>query len=130
MSEFTFFKAIQVLREIGEMPPMGGPPMGGGMGGPPMGGGMPPGGDPMGGPPMGGGMGGPPMGGGMGGDPMGGPTGEPIPVKTIPVADAWKAMERIISDPSAGNFFQEIHISKRKREKKSIEKNKKSSLLK
>ena len=108
MSNFTFFKAFTLLQEA-DAPP-GGPP--GGPGGPP---GADPMGGMMGGPPGGGGApGGPP--GGPGGDPMGGggPQGQPIDVKSIPVGDVWKLLEKIVKDEKKyAKFFEEINIVKK-----------------
>jgi hypothetical protein len=102
MSEFTFFKGFTLVREAGEpTAPAGGGPPGGDLGGGPPGGGMPP---------MGGGGGGDPMGGGGG---EGGPGGQPIDVKSIPAADVWKMLEKIVQDEKYGKFFEEINIVKK-----------------
>jgi len=125
-SKFTFFKAFTLLQEATPPGPAG--DVGGGMG---------PGGDPMGGPPSGGmpPMGGP-MGGGMGGapgDPMGGgaAAGQPIEVKSLPAADVWKLLEKIVKDEKYDKFFEEINIAKKQQattfSKKKLEK--KSSLM-
>src|ERR1700677_3567262 len=105
----SFYQLWNQLQEAPLAPPGGAgaaPPPGGDLGGM--------GGDPMGGaPPMGGGMGAPPPGGGMGGDPMGGGApgqGEPVPVKVISTADAWKVLEKIVSDKKHDKFFEEINI--------------------
>jgi hypothetical protein len=125
MSRKSFYQTWNIVNEAGAPPPVGGPPPGG-----------PPGGDPLGG--LGGGA--PPMGGPPGGDPMGGGApgagGQPVPVESIPVADAWKILEKIAKDQKYGKFFEEISINKPKKSevftKKKEEKKekKKSSLMK
>ena len=112
----TFFDASTLFRELGE--PGGSPgALGGAAGGPPGGMGGPPGagGPPGGPPPMGGGgmgMGGPP-GGGMGGG-EGQPPQAPMAIKSIPAADVWKLLEKIIKDDKYDKFFKEININKPK----------------
>ena len=109
MTTKSFFCASTLFRELGEpggmgAPPGGAPAPGGPPGGDPMGGGMgaPPGG------PMGGGMGGPP-----GGDPMGGQQQQaPVEIKSIPAADVWKLLEKIVKDDKYKKFFDEINITK------------------
>lgn len=106
MTTKSFFSASTLFRELGEPAgaPPGGAPAGGPPGADPMSGGM---GAPPGGPPMGGGMGGPP-----GGDPMGGQQQAPIEIKSIPAADVWKLLEKIVKDDKYKKFFDEINITK------------------
>jgi hypothetical protein len=135
MDKLTFFKMSMKLQEAG----LGAQPPAGGLGAPPGGLGAPGGdalGGPMGGPPgMGGGLGGP-MGGppGMGGDPMGGgdPSmmGEPIPIKTIPAADVWGSLAKLVKDNKYDKFFDEINISRQKPTARPQPPERKTSLLK
>ncbi len=119
MASFNFYKAFTLLRELGEPggDPGGGPPMDGPAPSPPMGGG--------GGPPMGGG---PP-----GGDPMGGGApggGEPIEVKSLPAADVWKLLEKLVKDEKYGKFFEEINIAKNREKSVTFSPKKKTGLMK
>jgi hypothetical protein len=128
MTTKSFFCASTLFRELGE--PAGAPP-----GGAPGPAGGPPGSDPMGGmgapPGMGGGMGAPP-----GGDPMGGgqQQQQPIEIKSIPAADVWKLLEKIVKDTNKyGKFFDEINITKQQDQQVVYSKkpdNKKTSLQK
>lgn len=117
MSNRSFYHYVQ-LAEAG-LPPT--PPA---AGAPPTedpmaAGGMPP----MGGDPMAGGM--PPMGGGMGAA----PDQKPIPIKTIPAADIWKVLRKIVEDPKLESFFDEINVGKNPKQKKVENKPKPKSLL-
>lgn len=117
MSKLSFYKVWNLVTEAAPPPPPGGPPGGdlGGMGAPPGGMGGPPGGDPM------------------GGDPSGGGAQQPIPVEEIPVANAWKILEKIAKDEKYGKFFEEISINKPKKSevftKQEQKKEKKKSSL-
>ena len=130
MANFSFYKACTMLNEAplgGPTPPMGGGGMGGGESDPAggMGGGMPIGGDLGGAPPMGGGL--------PGGDPMGGgaPPATPIPIQTIPIADVWKVLKRVVDDTQYDSFFNEINVSHKNPKLNKVDKsNLPKSLLK
>lgn len=111
----SFLEILNLINEADAPPP---PPAPGGDA-PPMGG------APMGGGPPGGGLGGPPGGPPMGGAPGGAPQ-EPLPIKTIPAADVWKLLEKVIKDDK---FIEEIHVGRKKRMPKEQQLSKKTSLL-
>jgi hypothetical protein len=87
----TFKKFLETKLHEAAPPAAPPPPGGGGIGGP---GALPPAGGapPMGMPPMGGGMGAPPMGGGM----PGAPTGGTAPQK-LKAYNVWDVLERVLS---------------------------------